>query len=530
MKKLQVWLPLMFSIVLIIGMWIGSGLRKNIPFSQGLFETTRRSSLQEVMDLVKNKYVDKVSLDSLSDDAIQAMLAHLDPHSIFIPATRLTEVNEDLQGNFEGIGVEFFIISDTVNAVNVLAGGPSDKAGLQVGDKFLKVGDSVVTGKTINGDKIKKLLRGAGGSQVNVTVLRGNRTVQVNITRGLIPLNSLDAGYMINDSIGYIHLNKFASTTYKEFIETLEALQKKGMKRMVLDLRGNGGGILNEAADVIDEFLDDEKLIVYTQGNKQPKIEYRCKRPGLFEKGKLVLLVDEGSASASEIVAGALQDWDRATIVGRRTFGKGLVQEQFNLSNGAALRLTVARYYTPIGRNIQKPYDKGRDAYNDELVERFQNGEVVKGDSVVNHKGPVFKTKGGRTVYGGGGITPDVFVPLDTTTFSPAIYPLFDGQVFGKFIYSYYLQNLSYFKQFKDPADFNRSFTGSPADAAWIALVNFAAQNSVKLENISVRDKADIQQRIKTWMARQIWRMEGYYEVNNTYDPMFEKALEEIKK
>ncbi len=528
MKKLQVWLPLLFSIVLIFGMWIGSGLRKNIPFSQGLFQTSSRSSIQEAMDLVQNKYVDKVNLDSLSDDAIQAMLAHLDPHSVFIPASSLAEVNEGLQGNFEGIGVEFFLIKDTVNAINVLAGGPSEKAGLQVGDKFLKVDDSVVTGKGINADKIKKLLRGPGGSKVAVTVLRGNQTIQTTITRGTIPLNSLDAGYMINDSIGFMHLNKFAGTTYKEFLESLQSLQKKGMKRLVLDLRGNGGGILNEAADVIDEFLDDEKLIVYTQGNKQPKIEYRCRRPGLFEKGKLVLLVDEGSASASEIVAGALQDWDRATIVGRRTFGKGLVQEQFNLSDGAALRLTVARYYTPIGRNIQKPYDKGRDAYNEELAGRFQNGEVIKGDSVVNHKGPAFKTKGGRTVYGGGGITPDIFVPLDTTTFSPAIYPLFDNQVFGQFIYMYYLQNVTYFKQFKDPADFSQHFNNT--EAAWNSLVSFAQQNGLKLQNITARDKSEVEQRIKTWLARQMWRMEGYYEVNNSYDPMVQKALEEVKK
>lgn len=521
-------MPLLFSIVLIVGMFIGSALRQNVPSSRGIFNSGKRSVLQEVVDLVNMKYVDKVNTDSLSEDAIQAMLAHLDPHSVYIPASNVEEINEDLQGNFEGIGVEFFIINDTVHVTNVLPGGPSYKAGLQVGDKFLLVGDTVVAGKNITADKIKNLLRGESGSKVQATVLRNNKKVQMLITRGTIPLYSVDASYMIDTTTGYIHLNKFSGTTYEEFMKAMEELEQKGMKKLIFDLRGNGGGILSEATDIVDEFLDDERLIVYTQGEKQEKTEYHCKRPGLFEKGKLVLLVDESSASASEVVAGALQDWDRATIIGRRTFGKGLVQEQYDLSDGSALRLTVARYYTPIGRNIQKPYNKGRAAYNEELAERFENGELVNGDTVSNHTGPAYKTKSGRTVYGGGGITPDIFIPFDTATFVSNVYVLFDNQLFSKFIYVYYQQNKAYFDQFKNPADFAKRY--SDTRTAWNSLMTYASQNSVHVQNIPERDKLDIEKRIKTWLARQIWRMEGYYEVSNSDDAAIKKAMSEMKK
>ncbi|MDF2190036.1 S41 family peptidase [Paraflavitalea sp. CAU 1676] len=527
MKKLQVWLPLLFALVLIAGMWIGFKLRNNIPNSRGLFETAQRSSVQEVIDLVNNRYVDKVNSDSLTEDAIEAMLAHLDPHSIFIPAKYLDEVNEDLQGNFEGIGVEFFIINDTVNITNVLADGPSDKAGLKVGDQFLKVGDSTVAGK-IDADRIKKLLRGPGGSQVPVTVLRNKQTVNTTITRGTIPLYSVDAAYMIDATTGYIHLNKFSGTTYEEFMQATENLQKKGMKQLIFDVRDNGGGILGEAVDIVDEFLNDNKLIVYTQGERQQRQEFRCKRPGLLEEGKVVLLVDENSASASEVVAGALQDWDRATLIGRRTFGKGLVQEQYDLSNGAALRLTVARYYSPLGRNIQKPYNKGRDAYHDEVAERFHNGEMLKGDTSTNHTGPSFKTPKGRTVYGGGGITPDIFIPFDTTGYSRPVYELFSKQTFGRFIYSYYIQHRDYFSQFKNAGDFAQRF--DQQELAWNSLVAYAAKDSVQLAGVNSRDKQEVERRISTWLARQIWRMPGYFEVNNRNDTMVKRALEELKK
>ncbi len=417
MKKLNFWLPLLFAVVMILGMLIGFRLYPSTS-TGGFFKTGRLSPVQEVLDIINDKYVDSVQADSLSEEAIQGLLSHLDPHSYYIPAVDQVEMNEDLQGNFQGIGVEFQILNDTVNVTNVISGGPSDKAGLQVGDQIIRVNDSVVAGNGITAEKIKKLLRGPGASLVNLTMFRDHAPKQFTILRGIIPLPALDAAYMIDKESGYIRINKFSRTTFEEFMEALESLEKQGMKKLVLDIRGNGGGIVDEAVNMADEFLGNDELIVYTEGRKSPRKEYHAQRPGSFESGKLILLVDEGTASASEILAGALQDWDRASIVGRRTFGKGLVQEPFELNDGSELRLTIARYYTPLGRSIQKPYNKGREAYNEEVIDRFHNGEVIHGDTSNFHAGPVFKTPAGRLVYGGGGITPDFFVALDTTQIS----------------------------------------------------------------------------------------------------------------
>jgi len=528
MKKLQVWLPLLFAVVMILGMLIGFRLRGNIA-TTGFFNTRKQTPVQEVIDLVNRKYVDHVSMDSLSDDAVQGMLAHLDPHSVFIPAVDLSEVNEDLQGNFEGIGIEFQIFDDTVNVMNVLAGGPSDKSGLLVGDKLLKVGDSVVAGNHITTDRIRKLLRGPGASKVAITLLRGKESKNVIIARGTIPLPAVDVAYMIDKTTGYIRINKFSETTHAEFARAVQQLEPQGLQRLILDLRGNGGGILQESIEIADDFLDGDKLIVYTVGARAPKVEYRCRRDGLFENGKLAILTDEGTASASEVLAGALQDWDRATIIGRRTFGKGLVQEQYQLSDGSALRLTVARYYTPTGRSIQKPYDKGHDDYNEEVIKRFHDGEVLHGDSAA-HAGPAYKTLGKekRTVFGGGGITPDIFVGFDTTTLARNITSLYVNGTLNRFIYSYYTQHMPVFQSFKTPAAFVAGFHGD--DQLWNSLTVYAARDTINLNTIAPKDKEVLQHRIKAMMARQIWRMEGYYEVSNAYDPVVNKALEIFRK
>ena len=524
MRKSQAWLPLVFSLLLILGMITGYKLRERMPLTQGFFQNNQRSSLQETLDLIRLNYVDPVSTDSLTDDAIEAMLAHLDPHSVFIPARYLQEVNEDLQGNFEGIGVEFQIINDTVHVVNVFPGGPSADAGVMVGDKFLKVGDSAVAGNGITSARIKSLLRGPGSSTVSITILSGLTKKEVRVVRGTIPLYSVDASYMIDDTTGFIHLNKFSGTSYEECMAAFEKLKAKGMKKLIFDLRDNGGGILGEAVDISDEFLNEDKLIVYTQGLKQPKVEYHCKRPGLFEDGRLVILVNEGSASASEVVAGAMQDWDRGTIIGRRTFGKGLVQEQFNLSGGAALRLTVARYYTPAGRSIQKSYANGRNAYNDEVLERYHNGEVSKSDTIKISQGVAFKTNGGRTVYAGGGITPDIFVPIDTAGFITDVSFLYQNQHFGKFIYQYFIRNKVAFDKYKTPAEFSSQY--NPGSEALAALNQYAAENKITLPELPEKDRIEMAKRIKTWMARQIWGMPGYYEVSNVYDLTVQKARE----
>ncbi len=525
MKKLNVWLPLLFAVVMVLGMLIGFRLYPNVH-SGGFFKTARLNRVQEVLDIINNKYVDTVYTDSLSEEAIQGMLTHLDPHSYFIPADDREEMNEDLQGNFEGIGVEFQILSDTVNVINVLTGGPSDRAGLRVGDQFIKVGDSVVAGNGITADRIKKLLRGPGASVVHLSMLRENANRNIDVTRGTIPLPALDAAYMLNHESGYLRINKFSRTTYQEFRDGLDKLQKLGMKKLVLDIRGNGGGIVDEAVNMADEFLDNDELIVYTEGRMSPRKEYRARRPGAFESGKLILLVDEGTASASEILAGALQDWDRATIIGRRTFGKGLVQEPFILNDGSELRLTVARYYTPLGRSIQKPYDHGRDAYDEEVMERFQNGEVIHGDSSMKHPGPVYKTPAGRLVYGGGGITPDVFVGFDTSRLSKNISPLFYNETLLNYIYQYYIRHLPEFRQYKDAADFSARFKGD--DALWSGLGDYVRKYSVSLNGISAADKHLLQIRIRALLARLAWRSEGYFEIMNQDDPVVKKALELI--
>lgn len=491
---------------------------------KSFFYTEKRRPVQEIMDLIQNRYVDDIKANELMDTAIKAILSKLDPHSVFIPSEELQQVNEDLAGKFYGVGVEYNIFSDTVNVTNVLPNGPSAKAGLLAGDKFLKVGDSVVTGTYSQGDRIRKLLRGDKGTDVLVTMLRGTEQKKFTITRGTIPLSSLDAGYMMDNSVGYIRLNKFSQQTYREFMESLMALKKQGLKKLVLDLRGNGGGILDEAVEIADEFLPGDKLITYTEGKHVAKKEYRCKRVGQFETEPLVVLADEGTASASEVLIGALQDWDRAAVIGRRSFGKGLVQEQFDLSDNSALRLTIARYYTPIGRSIQRPYRNGGKAYYDEIRNRYHDGETQTADSVKNDTTKVFKTKSGKIVYGGGGITPDYFVALDTTGFTLNSAKLYARNTVPDYAYHYYLRHLPQLKAYKTPADFVKNFSLSDED--WKQFTAAALADSVNLSGTAGAEKLDMINRITAAIARQVWRSEGLYESLNKNDITVKKALE----
>ncbi|RTL60916.1 MAG: S41 family peptidase [Sphingobacteriales bacterium] len=528
-KKIQVWLPLLFSLVMILGMFFGYKLRDNMGFNRkGFFATEKTTPVQEVINLINARYVDSVGIDSLGTKAIQEILSELDPHSLYIPAEDLKSINEELNGNFEGIGVEFDIYNDTVNVLNVMPGGPSDKAGIQIGDRFIKIDTTNIAGIHVTSEKMKKLLRGESGSKVSVKLLRGNQEKTIEIARGLIPLTSVDAAYLIQPGTGYIKLNKFSRKTYEEFMESLDTLKNRGMQKLVLDLRGNGGGILEDAVQIADEFLDDNKLIVYTKGAHTDKIDYKAKRPGMFEEGKITVLVDEFSASASEVLAGALQDWDRATVIGRRSFGKGLVQEPYSLSDGSQLRLTVARYYTPLGRNIQKPYNKGMKNYSDEVYNRYHNGELVAADSNKIEIGKPFKTPKGKIVYGGGGIMPDVFVPFDTTNMSQAVSKLYEKRTLYGFIYRYYIQNMNFFKAFKSAQDYNKDFVVD--DRVWKSFAAFAAKDSIQVTSFTAKEKETVSQRIKAYMAQQLFRREGYFEVANQNDEVVKKALDELNK
>lgn len=526
-KKLQVWLPFIFSLVMIAGMFFGFKLHQQTGSNAGFFKRDKRTSLQEALDLIKTRYVDSIGIDSLQDDAMQEMMNQLDPHSFYIPASDLSSTNEDIVGNFQGIGVEFNIFADTVHVLYVIPNGPSDKAGLQIGDKIIKVDDSSIVSKTLPSENIKKMIRGKGGTKVKLTILRDNTIQYFYVVRGTIPLPSMDAAYMIDTTIGYIKLNKFSETTYKEFMGAMENLQARGMKSLILDLRGNGGGLVTQATNIADEFIEGNKTIVYTQGSNTAKREYKAEKPGVFEQGKLVVLVDELTASASEIIAGALQDWDRADIIGRRTFGKGLVQEQYALSDGSALRLTVARYFTPLGRSIQRPYDKGKKVYMEEIYNRYQSGEMMYADSFHADKKNAFKTGKGKMVYGGGGIMPDVFVPIDSSLFIYNVTRLYLDGRFNNFVYQYYTKHLPLWQQYKSPADFAARYENSPE--VWSTLVAYAAKDSINLTKIPVKDRKEIEDRIKAYLARFRWRTQGFYEVSNADDPIVTKAIQTLK-
>lgn len=524
-KKLQVWLPLLLSLMIIAGMFIGYKIKENMP-GRGFFYTEKRKPVQEVINLIENKYVDEVGIDSLSDKAIVSILNQLDPHSVFIPSSHFQDLKDDLNGEFYGIGIEYKIIGDTINIISVLKGGPSEKAGLAVGDQMIKVGDSAVAGVNITAEKIKKYLRGSGGSKVTVQILRKSNLKTITVSRGMIPVYSVDAAYMLTPTIGYIRLNKFSESTYKEFMTSTEKLKKAGMTEMVLDLRDNGGGILTQATDIADEFLNDDKLITYTDGKHSTKKQYTAGKDGIFETGKLVVLVDESSASASEVLIGALQDWDRATIVGRRTFGKGLVQEQFDLSDGSGVRLTVARYYTPLGRSIQKSYGEGADVYNHEINSRYSNGEVYR-DSVRHASGKQYKTKNGKVVYGGGGISPDVFVPLDSVSYGLELSKAFFKGTINDFVYTNYINNRSVFSTFSSPLQFEKQYQVD--DKTWKDLNNYAKKDSVDLTNLHTDEKTAVAKQIKLLTARQIWSNEGLFEVSNVEDEFIKKALSVLK-
>jgi carboxyl-terminal processing protease len=527
--KKNVFLPFWFSLILVVGIIFGIYLSSRFygNTKQGKASSPKSDKITQLLNYIQREYVDTINNERLVDSAIESLLSSLDPHSAYIPASELAEMNEPLQGNFDGIGIEFNILDDTIYVVSALSGGPSEALGIRSGDRIISVDGKNVAGiKITNNDVIKKL-RGIGGTKVNVEILRrGSKNVlKFTITRGKIPIYSVDVSYMVDNSLGYIKISRFAQTTYDEFMDALDKLKKSGMKKLVLDLRGNPGGLLNIATELTDEFLPANKLIVFTKGKSRPKEEVFSTSGGSWEKEPLVVLIDEGSASASEILAGALQDNDRATIVGRRSFGKGLVQEQSDFPDGSAVRLTIARYYTPTGRSIQKPYILGHQKeYAEEEWDRFKHGELLNSDSIKFNEKDKFKTPKGKIVYGGGGIMPDVFVGLDTTNRSTYLTELYISGAINQFALNYYENHKSEFLSFLSPKDFNAKYF--VANELLNSLSDFAEKKEVKKISSQLNYSRDIIKRqLKASFARIIWKNEGYYFVMNESDLTIKKSL-----
>ena len=488
--------------------------------------------LQLALYAISNLYVDSTSQTKLVEDAITGMLENLDPHSTYTNPEETKEMTEPLAGNFDGIGIQFNMLTDTVYVIQVVSGGPSEKVGLMAGDRIVEVNDTVIAGVKMSTPEVMKRLRGPKGSEVHVKVKRGEepQLLDFTITRGKVPVYSIDAVYMADKETGYIKLNRFAASSTKEFKEALSSLSKKGMTQLILDLQGTGGGYLNVPIELADEFLSRGKIIVYTEGNKQKRQDALSTAAGSFEKGRLVILVDEASASASEILSGAIQDWDRGVIIGRRTFGKGLVQRPLPLPDGSMIRLTVARYYTPTGRCIQKPYEKGKgDEYAHDLISRYNRGELMSADSI--HFPDSLKAQTlakGRTVYGGGGIMPDVFVPIDTTFYSDYHRTLVSKGLVNRVAMNYldkHREELN--KKYKKILTYKEKFI--VPESLMDELLAMAEEKKISFKEEEYnRSLPLIQLQIKALIARDLFDMTEYFYIINDANRTYQEALKLI--
>lgn len=533
-KKPNAFMPIILSLVLVIGIWLGYVLSKRIDSNLTFNKksgTATNDKINSLLEFIEYQYVDTINKKDLVEKTVTSMLQSLDPHSSYIAASEFESVNEPLEGNFDGIGVEFNIIRDTIRVVNPIEGGPSEKIGIKAGDRFIKVEGKNVAGVKITNKQVFEKLRGNRGTTVKVTVVRNGivKPIEFKITRDAIPLYSLDASYMLNANIGYIKISKFAATTYQEYLKAFNDLSKQGMKKLVLDLRGNPGGYLNAAVDISDEFLTNGLQIVYTQGKASPKKVYKATEHGSFENGQLVVLIDEGSASASEIVAGAVQDNDRGIIIGRRSFGKGLVQDQLQLPDGSAIRLTIARYYTPTGRCIQKPYSDDKTQYYNEEYDRYENGELLNEDSIKLDKTKQYKTPEGKIVYGGGGIAPDVFVPIDTTKTNSFLNKVFYAGAINMFAFEYADKNRVKLKAFNSAENFINRFEVN--DAILNEFYSYCAKQSMTTTNVS-KDKTNelLKPYLKAFIGRDVFDKNAYYPIINKKDKCIIKATEVLSK
>lgn len=525
----KVWTPLFFSVVMVGGMALGFNLRDTLRGKRDIQAVMQRNDrLEQIIDLINEKYVDSVKTDELYKGAIEGILSDLDPHTSYIPADELEEVNEDLEGSFYGIGVEFYIFDDTMNVTAVVPGGPADKAGVITGDKIIKVGDSVIAGRQIPSDNVIKMLKGRLNSKVSVTLKDpvSNAMKQLTIARGEIPVVSVDANIMLDSKTGYIKINRFSATTYDEFARALKGLKANGMEQLVIDLRQNPGGYLEAAQRIADELLEGDKLIVYTKGIHSKRIDYKTEGLQGFEKGKIAILIDEGSASASEILSGAVQDYDRGIIVGRRSYGKGLVQEQYDLDDGAALRLTVAKYYIPSGRCIQRSYKNGRDAYDEDFMRRFENDVLNGNDSIITDDTARYYTANKRVVYGGGGIKPDVFVPFDTARLTPGLTNMLYSEDARRTVWNYYMHHRAQLLQYKTIADFSTKYGGDELVAGFLKMQDPTFRRAVERVLRNQTNLSYFRLQLKAQLARILFRSNGYYSITTWDDAVIRKAME----
>lgn len=525
------FIPFLLAICLIAGIAIGTFYANHFSGNKLGIINTSSNKLNALLRIIDDQYVDTVNMGELVEEAMPQILSELDPHSSYIPAKDLEAVNADLKGSFSGIGIQFTIQNDTIHVNSVIQGGPSEKVGLMAGDRIVEVDDSAFVGKIVTNSEAMKRLKGEKGSKVKLGVYRPGEKDLLHFTviRGNIPVKSIDAAYMINEKVGYIKVNKFGETTYPELLIALAKLNQKNCEGLIVDLRGNTGGYMAAAIQMVNEFLPNNRLIVYTQGRKSPREDYNSNGTGSNQKMPLVVLVDEGSASASEIFAGAIQDNDRGTIVGRRSFGKGLVQQPIEFSDGSAIRLTIARYYTPSGRCIQKPYEKGKETeYELDLLTRYEHGEFFSADSIKQDETEVYHTRLGRPVYGGGGIMPDIFVPQDTTGMTSYFRMAANRRLIIRYTFDYTDQNRSTLQKYDTPEKMEAYLKGQNLlnkFAAWAEKKGLKRRN-----NLMMKSRRLFEMSLYGNIIYNMLGMEAYVEYLNESDKTVLKAVEILEK
>lgn len=525
------FIPFLLAICLIAGIAIGTFYANHFSGNKLGIINTSSNKLNALLRIIDDQYVDTVNISDLVEEAMPQILSELDPHSSYIPAKDLEAVTADLKGSFSGIGIQFTIQNDTIHVNNVIQGGPSEKVGLMAGDRIVEVDDSAFVGKIVTNEEAKKRLKGEKGSKVKLGVYRPGEKELLHFTvvRGNIPVKSIDAAYMINEKVGYVKVNKFGETTYPELLIALAKLSQKNCEGLIIDLRGNTGGYMAAAIQMVNEFLPNNRLIVYTQGRKSPRQDYNSNGTGSNQKMPLVVLVDEGSASASEIFAGAIQDNDRGTIVGRRSFGKGLVQQPIEFSDGSAIRLTIARYYTPSGRCIQKPYEKGKESeYELDLLTRYEHGEFFSADSIKQNETEVYRTRLGRPVYGGGGIMPDIFVPQDTTGMTSYFRMAANRGLIIRYTFEYTDQNRSTLQKYdttEKMEEYLKKQNLLNNFAAWAEKKGLKRRN-----NLMAKSRKLFEMSLYGNIIYNMLGMEAYVEFLNETDKTVLKAVEILEK